>query len=426
MVDGSPTIKARWFRNEPDASKFCKLKREEFQQLGDSSAFLTPELRLEAVSCAKLLAPTGKTITEAVRYFLKETELLEKSSATVRSVADSLIKHRKDKGRGFAYLLQLEGFLKVFCADFGEAKIATVKTHQLESWLNTQNADKTRSPVTFNNQRNHLVGLFNYAQKKEFIEQNPAESIETRETQRRGKKRQNRLVTPEDLVVILSQAPDRLKTPLVLMAFCGLRIAEVARLKWEDVLIEDKVVLISEEIAKTKSNRVVPFSSSVGFYLDKAKGAPEDYVFQPERLEEITDDPEQNDFLRGRALKQSLRKYKLKLGKNVKWEANSLRVSAISYTVQLLQNTYQTAERMGNSVAIIKRNYQNLTTQRQAQKWFSLDPLSEKTPDSHFHLDTKKKKLWREILELSDENDRLRRRGEMIIKWAEKRMKEMD
>lgn len=347
---------------------------------GDGSAYLSKELKLEAIALSKLLEPTGKSLTEAVEYFLKETDLIKRTSMTVKQVAELYLKKLEAKGRGVAHRSVMEGFLNMFCEDFGKTKIALLKENQIERWLYTKREERKQSPVTFNNHRNYLVIFLNFAVAKKYITENPAKEIEKIETRKRGQERPDRLLTPEDMRLIIANAPERLKTPIVLMGLCGIRLSEVARLKWSNIMLRDNTISITEAVSKTKSSRTVPLSDLVCKYLATVEEKDmRKYIYEPKNLEEVkSDDPEKEDFNRGRKLKHELRTYKLRLKGLVNWKGNSLRVSAISYTLEKTGNAFITANQMGNSPSIIERTYKNLTNKRQAEKWFAIDPIEPK------------------------------------------------
>ena len=192
VVEGKPTIKSRWFSNQDEAERFCKVKREEVRLAGDGSAYLSKELKLEAIALSKLLEPTGKSLTEAVEYFLKETDLIKRTSITVKEVADFYLKKLEAKGRGVAHRSVMAGFLNMFCEDFGKTKIALLKESPIERWLYAKREERKQSPVTFNNHRNYLVIFLNFAVAKKYITENPAKEVEKIETRKRGQERPDR------------------------------------------------------------------------------------------------------------------------------------------------------------------------------------------------------------------------------------------
>jgi integrase len=272
------------------------------------------------------------------------------------------------------------GFLKMFCEDFGKTKIALLKENQVERWLYAKREERKQSPVTFNNHRNYLVIFLNFAVAKKYVTENPAKDIEKIATRKRGQERPDRLLTPEDMRLIIANAPERLKTPIVLMGLCGIRLAEVARLKWSNIMLRDNTISITEAVSKTKSSRTVPLTDKICKYLATVEEKDlRKYIYEPKNPEAVrSEDTELEDFNRAQKLKQELRTYKLRLKGLVNWKGNSPRVSAISYTLEKIGNSFETANQMGNSPDIISRTYKNLTNKRQAAKWFEIDPLDPK------------------------------------------------
>jgi hypothetical protein len=145
-------------------------------------------------------------------------------------------------------------------------------------------------------------------------------------------------------------------------------------------MIRDCSISITEAVSKTKSSRTVTLSDLVCKYLATVEEKDmRKYIYEPKNPEEVrSEDSEKEDFIRGRKLKHELRTYNLRLKGLVNWKGNSLRVSAISYTLEKTGNAFETANQMGNSPDIIGRTYKNLTNKRQAEKWFAIDPTDPK------------------------------------------------
>ena len=72
---------------------------------------------------------------------------------------------------------------------------------------------------------------------------------------------------------------------LAIGLFCGLRTAEVARLRWEDVDFGQLHVAVRAEDAKTASRRLVPLSDNALDWLLPLRGGPKARVY-PKRVTE--------------------------------------------------------------------------------------------------------------------------------------------
>jgi hypothetical protein len=58
----------------------------------------------------------------------------------------------------------------------------------------------------------------------------------------------------------------------------------------------------------------------------------------------------------------------------IKWENNAMRASALSYRLAETKDAAATALEMGNSPAVLLRDYRELTTEEEASAWFAVDP----------------------------------------------------
>jgi hypothetical protein len=58
----------------------------------------------------------------------------------------------------------------------------------------------------------------------------------------------------------------------------------------------------------------------------------------------------------------------------IKWGSNALRASALSYRLAETKDAAATALEMGNSPAVLLRDYRELTTEAEAKEWFDVDP----------------------------------------------------
>jgi integrase len=142
-------------------------------------------------------------------------------------------------------------------------------------------------------------------------------------------------------------------------AFCGLRVAEVARLKWTDFLATG-FIQVGSSNAKTGKRRLTPVPRACFSYLNSVKQSS-GFIFGGDNGGDI--------YKLSHALTEVRRAVKA-----VKWENNALRASALSYRLAETKDAAATALEMGNSPTVLLRDYRELTTDRDAQLWFEIDP----------------------------------------------------
>jgi integrase len=148
---------------------------------------------------------------------------------------------------------------------------------------------------------------------------------------------------------------------LLLAGWVGCRPSECLRLRWEDVDFPHGTLHLSTEVVgKTARERWVPLDRRVvvglrwarRFAWRDGRGEGEDRICLTRAREELS---------------------KLARGMGLPWPADVLRHSAITYALQLSGNDYgRTAERMGNSPAVIESNYRRPVPGGFGEAWMGL------------------------------------------------------
>ena len=91
-------------------------------------------LRLSAERAYEALLPWGKTIEDALHFYLAHLEKT-KTSAPLQKAIDELIKVRREGGRSDVYCYDLKLRLGRFSGDFSDKTTADISTADIDSWL---------------------------------------------------------------------------------------------------------------------------------------------------------------------------------------------------------------------------------------------------------------------------------------------------
>ena len=353
---GQRKVVRRYFRNKADAERYCSIARAELAALGAQANRLTDSLKLEALSCSEKLDPLGKSLTEAVEWFIREQKARE-ASVTVRQATEALLHRVKADGQTAAHMRCISSVMGLFGRQYGETLVSDIGLNEVQKWLDAYRTKDGRplSPVGHNSYRRYLGLLFSFSVKRGWASTNPLTGV-------RAKKvitKLPRLLSPADLRIILGACPDELKPVIAIQALCGLRVAEAARLTWSDVMLSDggSFIRVSAEAAKTSRRRLTPMPEGLVEYL-KATKKPEGFVYAS-----------------GKGNVDALQKATVTFKRSlvgVAWHRNALRASALSYRLALSRDAAATAFEMGNSATILMRDYRELTTPAVAQEWFGL------------------------------------------------------
>jgi integrase len=194
--------------------------------------------------------------------------------------------------KSYATQVTYSGYLRKWIVPrWGANRLTEIKAVEVENWLRALCCPKTSIPLARGSRakiRNIMSALYSHAIRWEWAERNPITSV------RQSGKRQKTpdVLTPEEIVAILKELPEPLRTMIELNAFTGLRRGELIGLRWEDVEFEDlvlhvrrSVVAMVEGAPKTEASlKDVPLDAQTAeslrawqaksFYL-----APTDWVF---------------------------------------------------------------------------------------------------------------------------------------------------
>ncbi len=345
----------RFFRLKSDAEAFCAVKRAELASLGALADGLSPELKREALQCFHKLEAYGVSLTAAVDWFVKsqpaggaKVSVLDAAKALqARIVADGYSKrHSQNVGQ----------IVSSFGRGRMSAPVTSITEHDVQAWLDGYRTrdNQPLSVVAFNTYRRYLSVFFNYCLKRGWVTANPVSRVGARKVLTKVP----RLLSPDELRIILDAAPEPLRPVLAIQALCGLRVAEAARLRWSDVLWTEggNFIRIGADTAKTSRRRLAPMPDRLAGYL-KGTMPGEGHVYHP-----------------GKGSVDALQKATVAFRRSlpgVAWGRNALRASALSYRLALTRDAAATAFEMGNSPTVLMRDYRELTTASAAKEWFA-------------------------------------------------------
>ena len=128
------------------------------------------------------------------------------------------------------------------------------------------------------------------------------------------------------------------------------------RLHRQDVKLNRGHIEITAGNAKTASRRIVPILPNLAEWL-KPHARKTGLLFPPQNNTAFNN-----------------KQHETADAAKVKWKANALRHSFISYRVADIQNVAQVALEAGNSLAMIFGHYRELVTAEDAKLWFTITP----------------------------------------------------
>ncbi|MEY2822145.1 MAG: hypothetical protein RL105_1717, partial [Verrucomicrobiota bacterium] len=268
-----------FFPDEASARRFISEKQAEADTLGSGALVLTDSLKREALECLeKLRAFVGRdgktpTLSDAVAVFIREERLVESDKRVGQAIRECLSAKRKE-GKGLRYLQQFEINLRKFAQRFGDRPLGSVKDYEIEKWLDDQyKGGKGLAPTTRNNLLTYVVAFYSWCVEEGRTAQHPALRIKYLKLRRHSDDDSSlgRLLTPDQLKLIIAECPDDFRPTLCLLAFAGVRCAEMARLRWSHLKNDSKTLYLNRGITKTDEGRTTPIPEAVARYLERRR-----------------------------------------------------------------------------------------------------------------------------------------------------------
>jgi len=325
----------------------------------------------------------GGSLVEAARYYASK-KVMNLPKKTVQEVFNEMVKAKRGEGCSERYIDDLTSRCGKFAREFPR-EIATIRGPEIKTWLQdltreTSKVDKRspRKPVTNrtrNNFRICLQALFSYAKAQEYLpaDWNDMDAVPVWKV----KDEEVEIFTPEEMSILLANAPDNLIPFLTIGGFAGLRSAEIERLDWSKVDLENGYITIDASIAKTNSRRLVPIVPNLKAWLKPHK-ILEDGQVRTGPVLELANIVNAVKRLTNATRPVDPQNPEKLLAPKVPWRHNALRHSFCSYRLADVKNAAEVALEAGNSPQMIFQHYRELVTGKAAKAWFAITPESIK------------------------------------------------
>jgi len=218
----------RFFKDEREAKTYVDLRRIALRNEGEQGLMLPAEIRVAAIRAHEQLHPFGKTIDDAVEYYIQHLQT-ERGSIPVRQAVDELIANRKAVGLSKLYIGDLRFRLGRFAKAFGDRSVASITTKEIVEWLESLSV----GPVTRNTFRRDARTLFSFCIEHGYCSENPAASKATLAKERNNKDVE--VLSVEQAKNLLAKSSPDMLPYWASGLFAGLRPSEIRKLDWADV-----------------------------------------------------------------------------------------------------------------------------------------------------------------------------------------------
>jgi integrase len=344
----------QFFRLKSAAETLFKQKEIEQENQGRAGLALNDRQRVEYLECAEKLRPFGKTISDAVTFYLPHLHATNRTCNAVELVTE-LLENKKADGASRRYLEDLRSRLGQFAAVFNGKPVAEITSTEIDSWLRSLSDKETGKPVasmTRNNFRRVLITAFNFAREQGYCVGNPAD--------RTAKAKQIEsavgILSVDQIARLLENSPAALVPYVAIGAFAGLRRAELERLDWQEIDLKGRLIEVTAIKAKSARRRFVKIQPNLAAWFRpykqlRGKVTPADY----------------------RDLLDAARE----AAKIADWPSNALRHSFASYHLAHFKNAAELALELGHTNSnLVFQHYREVVKPKEAKRYWKLAPQS--------------------------------------------------
>jgi integrase len=310
-------------------------------------------LLTEAAAAHRALKPHGKTLTDAVRFYVQHLEATAKHDATpLSTVVKKFLDEKERGGLSQVHLADLKNRIARFEITFGKTPIGSIHRNDIADWLHAL----PLAPQSKVNFRRVLGNVFTYAVRAGNITVNPVTATAAPKVRRKRAV----ILTPAEVKQLLNASPAKTLPALVLMTFCGVRNREMFRLEWSSVDWEDGTLEITAEEGKREGHarHVTIPANALKWLRPLAKKRGKIAAFRD--FDEYT---------------RRLQDARAVAGWDVgEWPANALRKTFISCHYETHGSIDSTAKEAGTSVGMIHTHYRKLIKKKEADKLWGILP----------------------------------------------------
>lgn len=255
-------------------------------------------------------------------------------------------------------------------------QLSDITTEFVEAYLATRTNLSGKSK---DNERRALSRFFNWckARPRRWLAINPCQGIEID----KGENGEPAIMTVDECKKLV-RAAEKLKggalVPYVALAlFAGLRPFELTRVTWDIINLVDGEIRLEATKTKTKKPRTITICKTLRAWLERYKDRelfPRNWRRDFDRLKAAAGYGGREWKTEAKTEKGKKRAAKRKKAEVKSWVPDLMRHTSVSHYFRKTGSYGETAERFGNSEAIVKLHYQGRVTSQQTAEFYALRP----------------------------------------------------
>jgi integrase len=352
-----------WYKSEDDAQRAAEDLNAEITAHGTQVALSSVD-RLRAIHATERLRPYGKTIDDAVNFYVAHLEQLTASvpfSKLATHIREEFKRRAKNNEASGRHIETVHETLHKLEAKFGDRSVATIETKEIREWLlHLPLAAKTK-----NKHRGYARQIFNLGLDYGYCTTNPVVGVKKFRERSNEENGEISILSAEDTEKLFQTADTKVIPFLVLNFFCGIRRATVERLDWSDVSMAQKHVIVPRCKGKNQKRYRVMLSDNALEWLKPLAQEKGSFLAPSRAMQSV-----------GKPSKRRTRELIVAAAEsaNIDLPDNAGRHTFISMHVAYHESIERTALEADTSAEIIKSNYLDIVTREEAGNFWAIYP----------------------------------------------------
>lgn len=261
VVDGKR--KMRSFATEPEAQKALDKAQVAVRRLGEMGLTASPVEMADFLSLQSRVQSVGATLHQAVEFFMQHGAKLTRP-ALLSAVVEDFVWSRQEANRSVRTVQTYRATLRSLVRVYPLLSAHELTRDHVEKWLGRSGWQaKTRNTAL-----GHVRSLYSWACRRGHATHDPCDGVELLRLDRE----EIHTLSPEQARRLLQEAvkQPRLMPYVALGMFCGVRRAELERMRWAEVSVAQRTVIVLGKNAKTRARRVIDLPEAAVAWLTAA------------------------------------------------------------------------------------------------------------------------------------------------------------
>lgn len=339
------------FEKKGEAETFQQQRETELRNQGRESLTFSTPLRVMAQDGERRLAPHGKTIRDAVDYYLAYLAALSKSVPVDAAIAQFINgKETRKKPPCRKAIVNLRRILRPLAALCAGKHCSQVTVEDCATYINAPALSVHGSRVRNATAREFFKWCMEPG--RHYTGSNPAAQVALVEAEETPVG----ILTAEQFARLLEAADSDTLAYVAIGGFAGLRAAEIQRLDWSEVDLEDGFIEVRASKSKTATRRLVKIQPCLRAWIEPLAKKSGPVVPTPNAL--------------------ARRLYRTRHRADIAhWPNNALRHSFASYHLSAFKDAAALALEMGHTTTKqIFAHYRQVVRESQAIQWWNVMP----------------------------------------------------